>query len=290
MKGIYRVAPIYFLLAFLVFTGFGCTRSDSGDDLSGDVLGDESSVPSASKPAETVDTEVASGVSVDVSVPDRVKQLHETTEDGRPVWRSGHYGVMLPSGWEDADEFANFSLSQLQTCMSVVEDFVGWLGPYKGDEYWQVYDLSNSSVSFCCGQAPRNEIINKQTESELKYLVHSGDAYWRKAKDTTICLGGHEEFHRLVYGCSLPSFANEGLATLIEQDLRDLDGAIAGRTLYECRTNGFYGVNIEGKVTETPYVPVDRPSLAEHRIDFYRTGACFWNLVEEITAMTRLER
>ena len=195
---------------------------------------------------------------------------------GNLVLTSEKYKVVLPD--TNAEDYGKFRLNNLKVCSEFIENIIGQ-NPKIGSQIVDITVIDETrQFASCCGQPPDFEITNWTAQSVFEQQVYSSSAFWKNPSvDLNSCQGGHEETHRYVHTTSIPHWANEGLATFIEQKTRDLPGTLASRSLYSCDNNSFNAAGFSGGTVDLPYKNVTDISWTQPTIYYYYTGACFWD-------------
>lgn len=190
------------------------------------------------------------------------------------------YKVTVPEA--NAAEFADFRLKQLKICSKKVSDFIGQTKPYTGTVIAEKVVISpTANGSSCCDNTSDHAIINSATNARFQDIAYSPTAYWRTLPTSfNICMSGHEETHRFVHNSIFSDYrwANEGLATMIEQSFRG-PGTPAIKTLKECYAENYLAIGFTGIEQLYPYRTLselnDQPLIYS-----YYTYGCLWNRID----------
>jgi len=92
------------------------------------------------------------------------------------------------------------------------------------------------------------------------------------------CVNAHEMTHYFLGDVPMPTWFNEGLATIAQTTART---NYYNNLNIECRENGWYGVDYYGTEQEHPYQNLMVYDTTIPGIYYYYTGMCFWDYIEK---------
>ncbi len=108
-----------------------------------------------------------------------------------------------------------------------------------------------------------------------KRRVDNEGYFKEKIYEEQVCLNLHEMTHVFVSDTIIPGWANEGIATYIDEQERRAIGI-------ECRSDGWYGSDFGDPQIKRVHDYSDLSKAPENpRIYWYYTGYCFWKYIEE---------
>jgi hypothetical protein len=181
--------------------------------------------------------------------------------------QAGNYMVIVPAAYE---ALANYQLIDNQICATALESYLGISIPQPVVERGVISDYSGGYAGsqggiFTSGPASTFDL----------YLSNLADS-WRYALNGQ-CVNAHELTHLFLGDVPMPSWLNEGLATIAQTTARtnyynDLN--------IECREAGWYGTDYYGTLQEVPYQNLMVYDTNVPGIYYYYTGMCFWDYIE----------
>jgi len=175
----------------------------------------------------------------------------------------------------DAEPFGRYELYQLELSVGLTQRVLGH-APYQGNRFVEQYLISSvSPIGYCCGSSAEGFPITIVLGARQAYLdridlTRPENAYVLAA-DWSVAHGNHELVHRFVWGTSLSSFFNEGLAMFVQAY------GIARPSPGECGLTSYRYTS--GLGPWIPYTPLNGYCSAT-RADWYVTGQCFWRRME----------
>ena len=214
------------------------------------------------------------------------KNYKKTTDKlGNLILSDNNYKVILPD--IKAEYYGRWRLKMLEVCFQQIKDFFG-RSPYVGDQIVDSVSIKeNSNYSSCCGPAPEYSINGSFTsDSFSKQAFGEGiNAFWKDASvNYNYCPGGHEEVHRFVHLTKIPGWANEGLATYLENKFA---GSSPGyfnppnKSTVICKTTSFNATPFEGgSKKDIPFRDLINDFNKNPKIYSYYTASCFWDYIE----------
>jgi len=113
-------------------------------------------------------------------------------------------------------------------------------------------------------------VIVTRGDTEFYEYVRENLAYFYEEMDVRGCVDRHETTHAVLSGLPVPSWLNEGLATLIQ-----------GTDFLECAEQNFFYLE-----EEIPYTDLSKSYAEVNPLHAYLTAACYWEFLETRYALT----
>lgn len=113
-------------------------------------------------------------------------------------------------------------------------------------------------------------VIVTRGDAEFYEYVRENLAYFYEEMDAKGCVDRHETTHALVSGLPVPSWLNEGLATLMH-----------GTDFLECAEQSFFYLG-----EEISYTNLSKSYAEVNPLHAYLTATCYWELLETRYALT----
>jgi hypothetical protein len=182
--------------------------------------------------------------------------------------QAGNFIAIVPAAYE---ALANYDLIDNQICATALEGYLGISMPQPV--------IGRSVISDYGGgyAGSQGGIYTSGPASTFDYFLSNLPTSWGYAMKGE-CVNAHEMTHLLLGDVPMPTWLNEGLATIAQTTTRtnyynDIN--------IECRESGWYGMDYFGNWQETPYQNLMVLDASVPGIYFYYTGMCFWDYIEK---------
>lgn len=166
--------------------------------------------------------------------------------------------VIIPKGWEE--NIGKYKLDILKNCYPKVVDYLGIEPEIRNNFITNRFIYSQGMYRSRAGMHGIKSLYDNS--SIWNYLNQVNDQNIGLCNDVLI----HELTHLAVFNTPLPGSLNEGLATYIIYKSSDI---------IECQENGYA---YDGEIF--PYVDLAKSIQRGKVHDYYRTGYCFWEFIE----------
>jgi NAD+ synthase len=181
--------------------------------------------------------------------------------------QAGNFIAIMPASYE---ALANHRLVDDEVCANALENYLGISMPQPVVGRGVISDYSGGYAGSQGG------IYTSGPTSTFDTFLDNLPDSWRYALNGQ-CVNAHEMTHLFLGDVPMPTWLNEGLATITQTTARtnyynNLD--------IECRESGWYGRDYFGTVQEVPYQNLMVYDSSVPGIYYYYTGMCFWDAVE----------
>jgi hypothetical protein len=182
--------------------------------------------------------------------------------------QDGNFIAIVPAAYE---ALANYDLFDNEICAIALENYLGIARPQPVIGRSVISDYSGGYAGSQGG------IFTSGPASTFDHFLSNLPESWGYALKGQ-CVNAHELTHLFLGDVPMPTWLNEGLATIAQT---------TARTNYyndiniECRENGWYGMDYFGNLQETPYQNLMVLDASVPGIYFYYTGMCFWDYIEQ---------